>query len=211
MNADQYPSYLRKCDQQDQCGRSAFQNPTPSITPRSFSSGSEICSVPPHWNRRHAGQDYRDAHPSRGRAIRDLGKVIVKNVRQQVQEELQNKNRPTSEIPSTSYVPTFTDVSTSFKNLLEDLRYTTYSPINTYLVQQLELLQQMYLDQDEYHNHSSALSEDRSSQTGDAKIYSRDLLSATEQRQIQLERQNREILRKLDALKASNHGKEGMT
>ena len=73
----------------------------------------------------------------------------------------------------------------------------------------MELLERMYLEQDEYHNHSSALSEDRSSQTGDAKIYSRDLLSATEQRQIQLERQNREILRKLDALKASNHGKEG--
>ena len=102
-------------------------------------------------------------------------------------------------------------MSTGFKNLLEDLRDTTYSPINTYLVQQLELLERMYLDQDRYHGHSSTHSEDRSSQTGDAKIYSRDLLSATEQRQIQLECQNREILRKLDAMNASNHGKEGKT
>ena len=140
----------------------------------------------------------------------DLSKAVAQNVRQQLQEDLQ-RMRPPSEPQSCTYVPTFTDVSSSFKNLLEDLRDTTYSPINTYLVQQVELLEKMFLNQDDYHSHNSSTCEDRFSQTSDAKIYARDLLSATEQKQIQLERQNREILKRLDALTASSHGQEGKT
>ena len=75
------------------------------------------------------------------------------------------------------------------------------------MVKQLELLQDMFLDQDTFYN--SGPQEDRSSQTGEAKIYARDLLSQAEQKQMQIERQNREILKKLDALGASNHGRSG--
>ena len=203
-------------DRQNQCGKSAFapatfEDQATTATPRSYSSGSELCSVPPHWSRRHAGAEYRKDRPSKGRLVHNFTKAVTEKVRQSllplannIRESADDTNSNTSK-----FEPDFEDVARSFDRLLDDLRYTEYSPVNTFLVQQVKLLQEMYLDQDIFHNHGPRSSEDRSSQTGDSKIYARDLLTQTEQKQMQIERQNREILKKLDALSASNHGRVG--
>lgn len=184
----------------------------------------------PYWPRRHTGPEYRRVHPSRGRAERQFKKTLnnlsktiternqvpynqIHNKRQQSPSHKASTSTGTSEQTPEGTLngdyyydddDNYDDdpIEYLFEDLIEEVSNTDYSPINTFIVGQLDNVYTLYRDQNQQPQNLSrpGFFKDTFSQTPQARIYERDLLAPADRRQIEIHNQNKLILKRLEGL-----------
>ena len=171
-------------------------------TPRSFSSGSEICEIPPHWERRKATKEYRKNFPSKSRIEHEIQKGVANFMPRDSDTESVTSTLMSSRCQGCCCEEGNSDKTLrQFDALADSVRSTSSNPINEYILGQIQCLKKLYKGQKSILSFGGTTPrEDRFAQTKQAKIYRRDLMTPSEQKQEELSAQNKEIIKRLDAL-----------